>query len=79
MDGLMDTNTIGQVTDTIVNAPEFDPSIAAEFAVPMQSVTTFLGVPLFDGSSILNILVRFLLNFVVAWILVLNDLFTGAI
>lgn len=70
MDGLLDTSTMGQITDTLVNAPEFDPSIAAEFQVPLQSVITFLGVPLFDGSSILNILVRFLFNFVVAWILV---------
>lgn len=70
MDGLMDMNTAGQVTDTVANALEFDPTIAAEFHVPMQSVTTFLGVPLWDGSSILNILVRFLLNFAVAWVLV---------
>ena len=70
MDGLMDMNTAGQVFDTVANALEFDPSIAAEFQVPMQSVTTFLGVPLWDGSSILNILVRFLLNFAVAWVLV---------
>lgn len=70
MDGLMDFNTMGQVTDTIVNAPDFDPAIAAEFQAPLQSVATFLGVPIFDGSSILNILIRFLFNFLVAWILV---------
>ena len=66
----MDFNTMGQVTDTIVNAPDFDPAIAAEFQAPLQSVATFLGVPIFDGSSILNILIRFLFNFLVAWILV---------
>lgn len=66
----MDFNTAGQVADTLANALEYDPTIAAEFAVPMQSVATFLGVPLFDASSIVNILVRFLLNFVVAWVLV---------
>ena len=66
----MDFNTMGQITDTIVNAPDFDPAIAAEFQAPLQSVATFLGVPIFDGSSILNILIRFLFNFLVAWILV---------
>lgn len=66
----MDMNTAGQVADSIAEAMEFDPSIAAEFQVPMQTLKTFLGVPLFDGSSILNILVRFVLNFAVAWILV---------
>ena len=66
----MDMNTAGQVADSVAEAMEFDPSIAAEFQVPMQTLKTFLGVPLFDGSSILNILVRFVLNFAVAWILV---------
>lgn len=66
----MDMNTAGQVADSIAEAMEFDPAIAAEFQVPMQTLKTFLGVPLFDGSSILNILVRFVLNFAVAWILV---------
>lgn len=66
----MDFNTAGQVADTLTGTLAFDPSIAAEFSVPMQSAATFLGVPLFDGGSILNILVRFAFNFVVAWILV---------
>lgn len=66
----MDMNTAGQMADSIAEAMEFDPAIAAEFQVPMQTLKTFLGVPLFDGSSILNILVRFVLNFAVAWILV---------
>lgn len=66
----MDMNTAGQVADSVAAAMEFDPAIAAEFQVPMQTLKTFLGVPLFDGSSILNILVRFVLNFAVAWILV---------
>ena len=66
----MDMNTAGQVDDSVAEEMEFDPSIAAEFQVPMQTLKTFLGVPLFDGSSILNILVRFVLNFAVAWILV---------
>ncbi len=70
MDGLMDMNTAGQVADSVAETMEFDPAIAAEFQVPMQTLKTFLGVPLFDGSSILNILVRFVLNFAVAWILV---------
>lgn len=70
MEGLMDLNTVGQVADSVASAPEFDPSIAAEFLPPMQSIETFLGVPLFDASNIVNILVRFLLNFVVAWVLV---------
>lgn len=66
----MDMTTAGQVADSVAEAMEFDPAIAAEFQVPMQTLKTFLGVPLFDGSSILNILVRFVLNFGVAWILV---------
>ena len=51
--------------------PEFDPSIAKEFGFSDTSTTLdFLGVPLFDADSILNLLIRFSFNLLVCWIIV---------
>lgn len=69
VDGLMDFETAGTVVDSVA-MPEYDPSIAAEFKLPLQSVATFLDVPLFDGTGLLNLLLRFFFNFLVAWVLV---------
>lgn len=46
-----------------------DPSIAAEFA-DYANVATFLGAPIFDGDSILNLCIRFAFNLLVGWVLV---------
>ena len=71
VDGMMDVETAGRIsTDTLINVPAYDPAIEAEFNLPLRSVATFLDVPLFDGTGLLNLLVRFLLNFLVAWVLV---------
>ena len=51
------------------NYPEFDPSIAAEFG-DGASVATFLGAPLFQADSLLNLLIRFGFNLLVSWIIV---------
>ncbi len=49
--------------------PEFDPSIAEEFGLVQDSPLTFLGVPLFEADSLMNLLVRFSFNLLVSWIL----------
>lgn len=46
-----------------------DPSIAAEFA-QYANVPTFLGAPIFEADSILNLCVRFAFNLLVGWVLV---------
>lgn len=46
-----------------------DPSIAAEFA-EFTNVPTFLGAPIFDGDSILNLCIRFAFNLLIGWILI---------
>lgn len=46
-----------------------DPSIAAEFA-DYADVPTFLGVEIYNGESVLNLLIRFAFNLLVAWVLV---------
>lgn len=49
--------------------PEFDPSIAEEFANAGIGLS-FLGTPLFDGVSLLNLTIRFLFNLLVGIIIV---------
>jgi hypothetical protein len=46
----------------------FDPSIAAEFGE--TSTIDFLGVALFDATSLLHLLMRFVFNMLVCWVLV---------
>ena len=51
--------------------PSFDPDIAREFgAGGGVSDINFLGVPLFDASSLWTLLFRFVLNFLVCWIII---------
>ena len=51
--------------------PSFDPDIAREFgAGGGVSEINFLGVPLFDASSLWTLLFRFVLNFLVCWIII---------
>ena len=50
---------------------EFDPDIAREFGnAEGASSLNFLGVPLFDSTSLWTLLFRFLLNFLVCWIII---------
>ena len=51
--------------------PSFDPDIAREFGnTPGASDVNFLGVPLFDATSLWTLLFRFVLNFLVCWIII---------
>ena len=47
----------------------FDPDIAREFGGANPQVN-FLGVPLFDSISFWTLLLRFVFNFVVCWIII---------
>ncbi len=55
-----------------LQAPQsFDPDIAREFGnAAGASDINFLGVPLFDATSLWTLLFRFLLNFLVCWIII---------
>ena len=46
----------------------FDPSIAGEFADQITSYD-FLGIPLFDGPNLWNLLMRFAFNLLVCWLI----------
>lgn len=51
--------------------PNFDPDIAREFGNGGGvSDINFLGVPLFDATSLWTLLFRFVLNFLVCWIII---------
>ena len=56
----------------LLQAPQsFDPDIAREFGNGGGvSDINFLGVPLFDATSLWTLLFRFLLNFLVCWIII---------
>lgn len=47
----------------------FDPDIANEFADQVASYD-FLGIPLFDGPNLWNLLLRFAFNLLVCWIII---------
>ena len=47
----------------------FDPEIASEFAYAVTSGPTFLGVPVIESQSFLNLIVRFAFNFLVSFML----------
>ncbi len=48
---------------------DFDPDIAREFGAEMVK-TDFLGVPLFNSLSFWTLLLRFVFNFLVCWIII---------
>ena len=53
------------------SAPQFDPDIAREFGNGGGAADiNFLGVPLFDATSLWTLLFRFALNFLVCWIII---------
>lgn|SRR5574344_505506 len=47
----------------------FDPDIAQEFGEQIKSYD-FLGVPLFDGPNLWNLLIRFAFNLIICWIII---------
>ena len=52
-------------------APSFDPDIAREFGNGGGAADlNFLGVPLYDSMSLWTLLFRFVLNFLVCWIII---------
>ena len=52
-------------------AQSFDPDIAREFGAGAGvSDITFLGVPLYDSTSLWTLLFRFVFNFLVCWIII---------
>ena len=50
--------------------PDFDPSIAEEFGYAVTSGSTFLGVPVLEAQSLMQLLLRFFFNLLVSWITV---------
>ena len=51
--------------------PSFDPDIAREFGTASgASDLVFLGVPLFDATSLWTTLLRFVFNFLVCWVII---------
>jgi len=48
--------------------PEFDSSIAEEFGYAVVQGPSFLGIPLFEGQSLIHMLLRFSFNLLVSWI-----------
>lgn len=50
--------------------PDFDPSIAEEFGYQVTQGPMFLGVPLLEAQSLMNLLLRFAFNLLVSWVLV---------
>lgn len=50
--------------------PEFDPSIADEYASQGFGGLDFMGLPLFDASSFLGLVLRFAFNLLVCWIII---------
>lgn len=54
----------------ILQLPDYDPSIAEEFGYEVASGPTFLGVPVFESTSLLALLLRFGFNLLVSWMIV---------
>lgn len=50
--------------------PEFDPSIAKEYGGDVLSGNDFLGIPLFDLESMMQLLLRFGFNMLICWIII---------
>jgi hypothetical protein len=52
-----------------INMQDFDPDIAREFGGDASSMD-FLGVPLFDAQSLWTMLLRFVFNLIVCWVII---------
>lgn len=71
IDPTMAANFSPEPADTISHAfPEFDPNIAAEFGFDIQESARFLGIPLFETSSLLHLGIHFAFNLLISWIIV---------
>jgi hypothetical protein len=50
--------------------PQFDPTIAEEFGFDTATAgSTFLGTPLFEADSLINLFIRFFFNLLMCWII----------
>lgn len=58
------------VTEALGSAdfPDYDPTIAEEYAV--LDVPSFMGAAIYDQQGVVNLLIRFLFNLLIGWILV---------
>ena len=52
-----------------INMQDFDPDIAREFGGDANGMD-FLGVPLFDAQSLWTMLIRFVFNLIVCWVII---------
>ena len=52
-----------------INMQDFDPDIAREFGAGASGLD-FLGVPLFDAQSFWTMVIRFLFNLIVCWVII---------
>ncbi len=59
-----------QILTDVADSLAFDNDIAAEFGYAVTGGSTFLGVPVLEKMSFLNLLLRFGFNLLVSWILV---------
>lgn len=50
--------------------PDFDPSIAKEFENIGFSGFDIMGIPLLDGDSLLQLIIRFVFNIIVCWVII---------
>ncbi len=69
MDQFMDPSLEPETSAQMGTMPEFDPDIAAQFADPGNALN-FLGIELMNIDSLTGLLVRFVFNMLIAWIIV---------
>lgn len=51
--------------------PDYDPEIAREFGTDaVQQGAQLFGIPLFDANSLWQLLFRFVVNFIVCWLII---------
>jgi hypothetical protein len=64
------STVIDMAEDTTAAFSEFDPSIAKEFGYAVTTSPTFLGIPIYDPQGLLHLLLHFLFNLLISWIIV---------
>lgn len=71
IDPTMAANFSPEPADTLSGTfPEFDPSIAAEFGYEVAQASSFLGIPLFETSSLIHMCIHFAFNLLISWVIV---------
>ncbi len=50
--------------------PEFDPSIANEYGTDIFNGDGFMGIPIFEADSLLQLIIRFAFNIIVTWVII---------